>query len=488
MSEIIRENDIVNGLQDLGLPSGAAVMVHSALSSFGNVEGGADTVIDALLKVVGKEGTIIVPTFSSEKPFRIKKSPTLLGTIPEALRNRKDSVRSLHPLVPVSAIGENAEYIVADHENCDVPQGIESPYGKVIELNGYVLLLGVDLDRCTLMHTFEIQADAPYLSEISGEYIDRNGNKTHKNYKQFPGPHRDFIGLGKRLEKAGIIKKIRIGCSIARLMKAKDLISEGLKAMEEDTAAVLCENPRCDDCVTQRSRIFKSKLQREDFKLSAVSDCAGRYIDEIIENLNKFAIPNVEIFHIQGKELFQLDPEEVDHIFHRFGRSNIKISGLKISNAGYYELTEKIARYHKVNTIIAPLAPDAADKMSPPKNLSLLLENVSHLSSEISEIMRPTSGSSIRLALNPYNLARIKEKPFLEALTKGRIKKYIHQLYINDGTYQGDRTELAEGNAEIKELISIMRCSSFDGYFVIESAPKGFQYTLRRFWDLIDQT
>jgi len=467
MTKTIKEKDIVDGLRSLGLETGAVVIAHSALSSFGEVAGGADTIIDALLKVVGAEGTVVMPTFSAERPFNPKTSTTFLGTVPETFRKRKDSVRSLHPLVPLSAIGKNAGYIVEGHEKSEAPQGMESPYGKIVELDGYILLLGVDLDRCTMMHTFEILANAPYLSQVDGEFLDGKGRKVRKTFSQFPGPHRDFIGLTTRFEKAGIIRKTKIGRAVVRLIRAKDMIAEGLRAMEENPTAVLCENPNCADCVTQRGKVYRDRLSRENFKLSAVSDCAGRYIDEIIENLSRHAIQHLEIYHIEGKELFQLDPKGVDHIFRRLEKHRITVSGIKVSHISRYDLTRKIAGYHKVSRIIIPMSPDAGDKIASPRGITTLLENVGQLSSEACEILKKNQGN-FGLAFNPFNFARIKEKPFLQSLSKGRVKKYVRQLYIND-------------------LISILRCSSFDGYFVLDGAPGGFGNIVKRFWELLDQ-
>lgn len=70
----ITKEDIKKGLRALGLKRGDIVGVHSSLRSFGYVEGGADAVIDALLEVVGKEGTIAMPTHSSNLE-KIELSP-----------------------------------------------------------------------------------------------------------------------------------------------------------------------------------------------------------------------------------------------------------------------------------------------------------------------------------------------------------------------------------------------------------------------------
>ena len=53
---------LISEFKDLGLEKGDVVLVHSSYKSFGGVEGGPQTVIDALLSILGEEGTLIVPT------------------------------------------------------------------------------------------------------------------------------------------------------------------------------------------------------------------------------------------------------------------------------------------------------------------------------------------------------------------------------------------------------------------------------------------
>lgn len=61
------KQDIISGLLDLGLTSGDEIEVHSSLSSFGYVDGGAETVIFALKEVVGECGSIFMPALRLSK-------------------------------------------------------------------------------------------------------------------------------------------------------------------------------------------------------------------------------------------------------------------------------------------------------------------------------------------------------------------------------------------------------------------------------------
>src|SRR5947209_2486207 len=86
--------EIASDLQKLGLPAGADVLVHSSLSRIGNVEGGAEAAIEALLDAVGLAGTVLFPTLTGRRedgplqpPFLdALTTPCWTGRIPETAR------------------------------------------------------------------------------------------------------------------------------------------------------------------------------------------------------------------------------------------------------------------------------------------------------------------------------------------------------------------------------------------------------------------
>ena len=96
---VIHKKDIVSGLKKLGLKAGDVVLLHSSLSSLGHVDGGAETVIEAFLAVLGAKGTLVVPTFGK------------VGVVTEVLREDPRAVKSFHPVACVAAIGAKAEEI-----------------------------------------------------------------------------------------------------------------------------------------------------------------------------------------------------------------------------------------------------------------------------------------------------------------------------------------------------------------------------------------
>ena len=107
---VVTFQEIVGALRQVQVRRGAVVYVHSSLSSMGYVQGGADSVIDAFLDVVGPEGTFCVPTIvyagrGPRPPFDVAGSPSEVGGITETLRLRAEARRSDNPTHSDAAIG-----------------------------------------------------------------------------------------------------------------------------------------------------------------------------------------------------------------------------------------------------------------------------------------------------------------------------------------------------------------------------------------------
>ena len=172
----ITKNEIIGALYSVGMEKGHTVMVHTSMSAMGYVCGGAQTVIEALIEVVGDEGTIMMPTQSwknldpedgvhwdVEKEYwqvirenwpaydkRITPTNTM-GAVAEAFRQWPGTLRSDHPARSVAAWGRHAEYLVETHDLSNI-FGDGSPIGKLYELNGKVLLMGVGYDNLNSRH------------------------------------------------------------------------------------------------------------------------------------------------------------------------------------------------------------------------------------------------------------------------------------------------------------------------------------------------
>ena len=161
----ISKAQIIRDLRKLGIKEGDVLLVHSSLRSIGYVIGGADTVIDALLEVLGSDGTLVLPALSltgsmmqtlmGNRVFNPKTTPTAVGLIPETFRKRRGVYRSIHPTHSICAFGAKAKYITQGHERCTTTFGKGTPWYKIMELNGKILGIGVDLGPVTFYHVIE---------------------------------------------------------------------------------------------------------------------------------------------------------------------------------------------------------------------------------------------------------------------------------------------------------------------------------------------
>ena len=246
----ITKDQIVLALQLGGIEKGDVVLMHSALSSIGNVEGGADTVIDAVLEAVGPEGTYAVSTMNGTHPFDAENAPSTVGIISEKHRQRPNSIRSLRPVHSINAIGARAEELTKDHDKCETNCGEGSPYLKLRDMGGKIILLGVDMNRNTTLHAIEDIMDSVYLvnREVPApKYMPDYENKTMVMRKFCPG-HRNFLQFTPVLRRAGALIETRIGNAVAKIIDVKKMFALGEQILAEEPLFFLCDNTNCAFC------------------------------------------------------------------------------------------------------------------------------------------------------------------------------------------------------------------------------------------------
>jgi len=152
--------------EELGLNPRGTILVHSSFKSIGEVEGGADTVLDALAEYM-QEGLLVLPTHTwsyvnADSPyFSVLDSPSCVGVLPELFRHRPGVVRSWHPTHSVAALGADAKEFTKGDERWDTPCARGSVWGKLLDRQAEIMLLGVDLRRNTFIHGIEEWVDIP---------------------------------------------------------------------------------------------------------------------------------------------------------------------------------------------------------------------------------------------------------------------------------------------------------------------------------------
>ena len=184
--------ELVEAFKQIGLQEGIDIEVHSSLSSFGYVEGGAETVIEALMECVGPSGSIFMPALCLGPEMelteddramgitvKIKVLPedaqrTAMGMIADTFRQRSDVVTG-KGIIRTSGWGLHAE------------EAARGGLDYVIHHDGKALLLGVDIYRLTAMH---------YVEDILPKEISSIFAPTEEISKKYP-PEEWFMEAGE---------------------------------------------------------------------------------------------------------------------------------------------------------------------------------------------------------------------------------------------------------------------------------------------------
>lgn len=159
-------SSLLKQMESMGIDRTGTLLVHSSFKSIGEVDGGAETVLDTLSDYM-KEGLLVLPTHTwsyidAQNPrFSVMESPSCIGILPELFRRRPGVIRSWHPTHSVAALGAGAASFTAGDERWDTPCARGSVYGRLLDREAQIMLLGVDLRRNTFIHGIEEWVDIP---------------------------------------------------------------------------------------------------------------------------------------------------------------------------------------------------------------------------------------------------------------------------------------------------------------------------------------
>lgn len=244
---LVTRSRLARELRALGVKEGGLLLVHSSLSRLGFVPGGSGTVLAALREVIGGKGTLVLPTHTWEwmnrglRTFEAKRTPVCVGQIPEVFRSMPGVRRSLHPTHSVAAQGPEAEWLIQGHERCDTPCGAGTPYAKLLERDGQILLLGAGLESNTAFHTMEALCAFPELLRPEMDtfkLVDAEGRTEELPVPQHrEGIPRCFGEMESALVEDGAVRTGPVG-------EARAILISGL-AFSEGMKARLRQNPWC---------------------------------------------------------------------------------------------------------------------------------------------------------------------------------------------------------------------------------------------------
>jgi aminoglycoside 3-N-acetyltransferase len=249
-----------------GIRSGEDLIVHSSLKSLGEVEGGADTVVAALLDVLGPAGHLLVPTFTysltmwSREPFDRLASKSRVGAITEAVRLHPRAIRSFHPTHSVAVIGPDAEAIVRNHLHA-TPIGEGSPFARMCERGARILMLGTYQDTNSTLHYCEVAARLPYIHVTFSDgqdfevawFLNELGQIEYTQIFEIPGCSRGFRVVEEPLRRRGVLRDVKIGPAPSQLLECKALVETMRELLAEQPGMLLCETDSCVICPKRRA-------------------------------------------------------------------------------------------------------------------------------------------------------------------------------------------------------------------------------------------
>lgn len=157
-----------------------------------------------------------------------------MGVVAEMFRSWPGTVRSDHPARSVAAYGKYAEYLTEGHDLSNI-FGDGSPIGKLYELDGFVLLIGVGYDKNTSLHLADVRAEYPlkhYCTQHSA--VIENGNRVWKSYESLYVDGEDFTQIGKAFEEFHTVNKMVLGNAELRFIRQRQLVDFAVEWIKEN--------------------------------------------------------------------------------------------------------------------------------------------------------------------------------------------------------------------------------------------------------------
>jgi len=159
------ENELLAALRRLGVMPGDVLMVHASYAQFAGFRGNVGTAIRTLQGAVTEDGALLMPTlpfsgsaieFVSSVPVTdLRRIPSHMGLLSDLFRRMPNATRSIHPTHPVAGWGRRAVTLLSEHAAATSPCGVHSPYHKLLEADGKILLAGVSIAALTFYHCIE---------------------------------------------------------------------------------------------------------------------------------------------------------------------------------------------------------------------------------------------------------------------------------------------------------------------------------------------
>lgn len=253
------QRELLQALQATGVKPGDAILVHSSMRGFEGFQGTARDILAAFRDAIGSAGMLMMPRLSftgsaidfaeSGRVFDPRVTPSQVGLLPEVFRRSAGVTRSLHPTHSVAAMGPDSAWWLADHHLADTPCGRGTPFYRLLERDGKIVLAGTGIAALTFFHSVEEAIESrmpfsPFTEErfvmrcrVEGQVIE---SAPMRLYARDVSRRRRLAPLEGELRASGLWKESRTGTLTLVTLGARDV----LRTLEEMAArGVFCYTP-----------------------------------------------------------------------------------------------------------------------------------------------------------------------------------------------------------------------------------------------------
>lgn len=242
--DVITRYDLVRYLKEIGLSKGMLVYVQSSLEKYAYINGGIQTLIDAIMEVITYEGTLVCASFSesvvdpscvqhitfqrdvydeireSIPCFNKKKTRSESSLLSDQMMHNEGVYRSNHPTHSCVAIGKYAK-LICDRHPLHFSLGRDSFLDKIVELNGYVLLLGEAYKDCDIFKYASSLSNKSVVKIITSP-IEKNGKKEFMSMLDVDYTYKGSDVIEQMLKERNVVKENFIGDAHCYFFKAKE--------------------------------------------------------------------------------------------------------------------------------------------------------------------------------------------------------------------------------------------------------------------------
>lgn len=231
----LRRGDVVSlqvSLGRIGLPQGVPAQ-YSRISEF---------VIEALLEILGSEGTLVVPTYTYSigrgDVYEVETTPAAIGEFPETFRKRPEAIRSRDPMLSSAAIGPAAQPVLREISRSCYGEG--STFHRLRDVGAKICTLGISLYWATFRHHIEEMAGVPFRYAKRFEGVVREGGvDSRETWHYFAAPYVENcqpngLPLEKLVGAAGLLAVAPVGRGEVMAIPARDYFEFGMTELKRN--------------------------------------------------------------------------------------------------------------------------------------------------------------------------------------------------------------------------------------------------------------